>query len=171
MASLTATRRALFSLAFACLFAAPPGARAQDTNSDPARAEFDREADPVKRAKMFTKVGDSLYRNLRNEVDRSNYEEAEKLLISYRDTARALHTSLKAAVPDPEKKPGGFKHLQIHVRKTIRNLGQTILSIPIPLRVPFLAVRSDLETLDKHLLDDLFPRQPGRRPGTEKPKG
>lgn len=170
---MTPPRRMLFVYfaAAACLLAAPYRAFAQDGSPDPVRTEFEREADPVKRAKLFTKFGDSLYRVFRNEVQGSNYEQAEKKLLEYRDTAKSLHAALKAAVPDPERKSGGFKQLQIHVRKTIRNIGQTVLNIPVPLRVPFLAIRNDLEGLDKQLLDDLFPRQPGRRNGTEKPKG
>ncbi len=135
------------------------------------QAQFNQESDPVRKAKALMKFGDAQFELLGKQADAGNYGEALHVLQEYREEVKVTHAALKATGLDAEKKPGGFKQLQIHVRKSLRKLNQTITSLPYKERDPFEAIRRELEEIDKELVDMLFPRQPGRRPETEKRKG
>jgi hypothetical protein len=63
---------------------------------------------------------------------------------------------------DAEKKPGGFKELQISLRETIRRIDDLILTLNVDKRPFFRAVRNDLFMDQNVLIDELFPRKPER---------
>ncbi len=133
--------------------------------------QFSRENEPARKAKALGKLGDAQFDLARHAIDSSEFAQALRLLQDYRDEVRAAEASFKAATSDPERHPAGFKQLQIHVRKSLRELDQIILSLPEDQRAPFDAVRKDLLGVEKELIDLLFPRQPGKVPVPEKPKG
>ena len=89
-------------------------------------------------------------------------EDVESLqtLQTYLSEVQQTTLALKAAVPDAEKKPGGFKELQIGVRESIRRVDDLILTLPTDKRPFFRDVRTDLVTVQNELIDALFPRQP-----------
>jgi len=147
-----------------------PGAPAQNQIGE-LQTQLNRENDPVRKVKILTKLGDAQFALMRKETDEGNYEQALRTLTEYRDEVRTAQTALKATGADAERKPGGFKQLQIHVRKGLREIDQTILAMPDGQRPPFDTVRRDLLLIDKELIDMLFPRQPGKNPEKEKPKG
>ncbi len=147
-----------------------PAARVQDSLTE-LKNQFNRENEPARKAKALAKLGDAQFDLARRALDSSDFAQALQLLQDYRDAVHTAQTSFKAATSDPERRPGGFKQLQIHVRKSIRALDQIILSLPEDQRTPFDAVRKDLLSREKDLIDLLFPRQPGKTPGPEKPKG
>jgi hypothetical protein len=72
---------------------------------------------------------------------------------------------LKSSGINAEKKPGGFKHLEIHLRQGLRRLEDVIIAIPVKHREPFEAIRKRLEEIDRELIDLLFPRKPDKRKG------
>jgi len=73
-----------------------------------------------------------------------------------RDTVAALQgTGINA-----EKKPAGFKELQISLRETIRRIDDLILTLAVDKRPFFREVRNDLFMYQNQLIDDLFPRRP-----------
>ncbi|MBI3670660.1 MAG: hypothetical protein HY237_12875 [Acidobacteria bacterium] len=147
-----------------------PAARVHDSLTE-LKSQFNRENEPARKAKALAKLGDAQFDLARRALDLSDFAQALQLLQDYRDAVHTAQTSFRAATSDPERRPGGFKQLQIHVRKSIRALDQIILSLPEDQRTPFDAVRKDLLSREKELIDLLFPRQPGKTPGPEKPKG
>ena len=82
----------------------------------------------------------------------------------YRDEVRETVTALEAAVPDPEKKPAGFKELQISMREIIRRIDDLILTLPVDKRPFFRDVGTDLVKTQNELVDALFPRRPNLMP-------
>lgn len=155
MASRKRARRTA-SLAALLLFSAAGGASAQS-------------ADPVQKAKEVIRQGQAQLEQMRREVKQENYGEALRVLSEYRDAVKSAHGGLKASGRDAEKKPSGFKNLQIHIRQNLRRLDHTILSIPVEQREPFEAIRRELDTMDQELIDALFPRQPAKKGGGTKP--
>ncbi len=125
--------------------------------------------DPVQKAKSTVRWGEAQLEQVRREVRAENYDEALRVLTDYRDAVKSAHAALKASGRDAERKPNGFKHLQLHLRQSIQRLDQTILSLPSDLRDPFTAIRRDLDSIDKELIDALFPRQPAKKAGEPKP--
>ncbi len=136
------------------------GLHAQDTGE--LKTRMNAAGNAVERARAFPRYGEAILKEARTAANNGDYEKAEKILTEYRDTVKQLHEALRGSVPNPEKKPNGFKQLQIHVRKAIRDLEDLVASVPANLQPPFDFLRKEIERLDKALIDDLFPRQPGR---------
>lgn len=134
------------------------------------RAEFEREADPVRKARRVPRLGDALFVLLRERVDEANYEAALAALTEYRDAVRIAFDALAASGRNAERQSGGFRHLQIHVRQSVRDLSESIVAVAFDQRPPFEAIRKELEEFDKKLLDMLFPRQPEKKPAPAKEK-
>ena len=116
---------------------------------------------PVRRAKCFPKLGDAYVGLVRLEVKSGDYQEASTVLEEYIEATNKLHTTLKAAVPDPEKKSDGFKQLEAHLRESIRILNDLVFGLPVDQRDPFKAGVQDLLEINSELIKELFPRQPG----------
>jgi hypothetical protein len=63
---------------------------------------------------------------------------------------------------DAERKPNGFKELEIHLRKALPQIDEVIRKIPEGPRVPFQVARRDVVAVDRELIDMLFPRHPAK---------
>jgi len=155
----------------AALLLSVPGVVPNQARLEELRAQFNHESDPVHKAKILPKLGDAQFELIRKEANADNDAEALRVLQEYRDDVRSVLAALKASGLDAEKKPAGFKQLQIHVRKSIRQLKERILQLPYEQRDPFEAIRRELEQVDKELIDMLFPRQPGRHTEKKQPEG
>jgi len=160
------SRKIVFA-ALAALLWFPLEAAAQDVAT--RRAAFDQAGDPVSRAKAVAKLGEAQFQQIHRQAGAGNYDEALRVLTDYRDTVKSAHAGLKASGRDAEKKPAGFKHLQIHLRQTLNRLNQLILSLPLDERPPFEAVSRELDAVDKELIEGLFPRRPGKKSDQKKP--
>lgn len=134
------------------------------------RARFERESDPVRKAKWMLQLGDTEYADLRQAVSAGNLEDALSILTTYRQEARICQKALDERGVNAEKKPAGFKQLQISVREMLRRLDEVLAGITIDEQRPFLKIRADLEDLNRHLVEELFPRGPGLSAEPEKPK-
>jgi hypothetical protein len=145
------------------LLLAPP---AQDRMAE-LRQQFESETDPVRKAKALTRLGDAQWEAARKASAADNHAEARLLVLQYLDDTETAANALKASGINAEKKPRGFKELQIHVRKSLRELDQMILSVPAEERGSLEVYRRDLRDIEKQLINVLFPRQPGK----EAPKG
>ncbi len=159
-------RRLLLAASWFCLFVS---ARAQDRVAE-LQAQFNQENEPVRKVKILAKLGDAQFDQVRKDTDDGKYSDALHTVQDYRDEVRTALAALKATGVDAERKPGGFKQLQIHVRKGLRELDETILALPEGQRESFEPIRSDLLNLEKELIDLLFPRQPEKLPDKKKPK-
>lgn len=138
-------------------------------NSEALRAAWKAEADPVRKSKLLTRMGEAQLGRLRQQAAAGRYEEALKAIEEYRDDVKATHSALRASGRDAERKPAGFKQLQIHLRKGIRVLNDTILQLPVDMRQFFEPVRRDLDEIDKDLIEALFPRRPEKKKEPTKP--
>ena len=162
------TRRALAGWRVALgaglvLLVATP-ARAQDRMAE-LREQFEKETDPVRKARALTRLGNAQWDAARKASAADDYAEARRLVLQYLDDTETAVKALKASGIDAEKKPRGFKELQIHARKSLRELEQMILSVPAEERGSLEVYRRDLQAIEKQLINDLFPRQPGKPGG------
>lgn len=151
-------------LSAAVLFAFLAGflsARDQEP-ADGARSAMAPQGDPITRARAFPRYGETLIRQAREAARNSEYEKTEKILTEYRDAVKQLHEDLRQRVSNPEKKPNGFKQLQIHVRRTLKELDDIVAAIPANLHPPFKFLQKEIEKVDRALIEDLFPRRPGK---------
>jgi len=139
----------------------PVASQAQDSLAE-LREQFERETDPVRKAKAMTKLGDAQWQAARQASAAEDFEAARKLVRQYLDDTEVAAKALETSGINAEKKPRGFKDLQIHVRKSLRELEQMILTTPAELRGSLEVYRRDLLAIEKQLINELFPRQPGK---------
>lgn len=137
---------------------------AQNAAAQSAWTDVERERDPVRRARILPKVGDDEIGRARRHVNEEAYDDALHILEAYRNAVHGTVAALKSSGINAERRSNGFKHLEIHLRKSLRQLIDIVAAVPFERREPFQAIQKDLEGLDKELIDMLFPRQPGRAP-------
>ena len=131
----------------------------QERASD-LQARFDRETNSVHKAKLFDKLGDEEFAESRRASHANDYQTVGQIMEKYRDNARAALTALKKDHPNAERQLGGYKQLQMHIHRGLRELDETLVVAPQEFRPPLLLVRQDLVSMDDELLQMLFPRRP-----------
>src|SRR5437660_8928391 len=148
----------------------PPGAT--ESLAD-LQARFNRETNGVRKAKLIDKLGDAQLEEARRAGKAGDYNTVGMTLEKYRDNVRAAIEALKKQHPDAEKQSNGYRQLQMHVRKGIREVDETLLVSPEGYKPPLQIVRQDLVGMDDELLKMLFPRRPLEKheapPPAEKP--
>jgi hypothetical protein len=159
-------RAASFALIAALLVAAWPHAAAAQESLATLRAEFQRHKDPVKRAKLFPKLGSALLAEMRKQIQADEYGRVLPLLVEYRDGATAAFAGLEAAGRDADKQPGGYRELEMHLRQSLHVVNDIVFALPLEDRDPLLGPQRDLAQLDDRLVKALFPskREGGRTP-------
>ena len=141
---------------------------AADSLSD-LQARFDHETNAVHKAKLFEKLGDAEFAEARRASKARDYNTVGQTMENYRDAARAALAALKKEHPNAERQMGGYKQLQIHIHKGIREVDEALLVAPLEYRPPLQLVRQDLSSMDDELLVMLFPRRPGEKKAAEPP--
>jgi hypothetical protein len=146
----------------------PP--RATETLAD-LQARFDHESSGVHKAKLLGKLGDAQFEEARRAGKDGDFNTVGLTLEKYRDNVRAAVEALKKQHPDAEKQSNGYRQLEMHLRKGIREVEETLLASPEPYKPPLQLVRQDLIGLDDELLKMLFPRRPlDQRPAAPPPE-
>jgi len=137
------------------------------------QARFDRETNAVPKAKLVGKLGDAQFEEARRAGKAGEYDALGLTLEKYRDNVRAAVEALKKQRPDAERQSNGYRQLEMHLRKGIREVDETILVSPEAYKPPLQIVRQDLIGMDEELLKMLFPRRPVEKhkaaPPAEKP--
>jgi hypothetical protein len=128
-----------------------------------AQRDFDRERDPVRKAQRLPRLGEEMLKLLRAQAQAGEYETALETLAAYQDKVRFVHQALRESGIDAERKPRGFRHVEIHLRSGLRTLDDTISRLPFEQRATFQSYRDKLDEIQRDLLKLLFPRRPGRR--------
>jgi hypothetical protein len=151
------------TLLFAALVFMPAAALAQASQLEAHKARFQRESSPVEKAKLMRKLGEAQLDAAREHARTGQVDAALEMVASYRDAVVLAHGGLKSSGINAERKPGGFKQLEIHVRQGLRRLEDLILAIPVDRREPFEAIRKQLDEIDRELIEMLFPRRPEKK--------
>ena len=121
---------------------------------------FDHETNAVHRAKLLERLGDAQFEETRRAFKANDLVTVGIVLEKYRDDAREALEGLKKKHPDAEKQPGGYRQLEIHVRRGIREVDEILLRIPEQYQPPLQIVRGDLDRMDREMIGMLF-RHPG----------
>ena len=136
---------------------------AQDRPADEL-ARFQHEPDPVRRSRLLVKLGDEQVDVAKRQLKAGEDEASLHTLELYRDEVHDTIAALNGTGVDAERKPAGFKELQISLRETIRRIDELIFTLNADKRPFFREVRNDLFTDQNRLIDELFPRKPDRTP-------
>jgi hypothetical protein len=124
------------------------------------QTRFDNETNGVHKAKLIQKLGDAQLEEARRAGKAGDHNSLGLTLEKYRDNVRAAAEALKKQHPDAEKQSNGYRQLEVHLRKGIREVDDALLVSPEDYRPPLQLVRQDLIALDDELLRMLFPRRP-----------
>lgn len=129
------------------------------TTDNPAdlQAHFDAEPNSVHKAKLFEKLGDAQFAETRRASQAGEFPQVGVIFEKYRDNARIVMDALKKQHPDAEHQLGGYKQLQIHIHRGIRELDESLLVSPPEFKPPLQIVREDLVSMDEELLHLIFP--------------
>jgi hypothetical protein len=125
-------------------------------------AKYQNETDPVRKSRALVKLGDEQVDLAKRQLKADDEVASLHTLEQYRDEVRDTVVGLRGTGVDAERKPAGFKELQISLRETIRRVDDLILTLNVDKRPFFREVRNDLFTYQNELIDDLFPRRPDR---------
>jgi len=129
--------------------------------------QYQHEADPVRKARDLVKLGDAQIDLARRQLKEDDDVKSLDTLQLYRDEVKETVDKLIGTGVDAEKKPAGFKDLQISLRETVRKIDDLILTLPVDKRPFFREVHTDLVKQQNLLIDSLFPRKPDH--GSNKP--
>lgn len=143
-------------LLLAALVASPAAPR--DRTSE-LRSRFERENNPVHKAKLMQKLGAAEFKEIERYVAASQYALAAQVLHQFHSEVELCAKELDEAHINAEKHPNGFKQLQFSVRDALRRLDRLISTMTADEQPPFRRDRDSLEELNSHLLDQLFPRE------------
>jgi hypothetical protein len=124
------------------------------------QAKFDQEPDVMRRAKMMTDLSRADFHEVVQQVAAGDNTDALKTLQQFVDDAQQCSDALDKREPNPESHPGGFKQLQIATRESLRRLDDLTVGLVSDEQAPFLAVRKNLDQINRHLIRELFPHQP-----------
>jgi hypothetical protein len=137
---------------------APIASGAQESISA-LRARFNRETDPVHKARLMPQLGQAQFAEIRENVRAGRLPEALATLGQYRDEAETCERGLSASRIDAAKHPNGFKELEISVRESMRRLDEMVHGMVSDDQVPFLEIHKQLNEIDQRLVQQLFPRR------------
>src|SRR5437870_7443346 len=149
----------LFAAALLCA-----GTEGSGEDLEQLQQRFDHETDGVRKAKALQKLGDAQFHKEREASNANDYLTVGLVMEKYRDNVRAAVEALKKTHTDAEKHSSGYKQMEIHVGKGIRELRDVIIAMPEPYPPQMQLAQQDITSMDLELLRLLFPRRPGEQP-------
>jgi hypothetical protein len=135
------------------------------------QSRFDRETRGVPKAKLIAKLGDMQFEAARTAERAGDYSSIALIMEKYRDNVKAATDALKKEHADPERHSNGYRQLEMHVRKGIREVDEILIVVPEPYKPPVQLVRQDLISVDDELLRMLFPRRQDEGKAAPQPSG
>jgi len=128
------------------------------------QARFDAETNGVRKAKILQHLGDAEFDEAVRAQKAGDFSTVDLLMEKYRDNVASASAALTREIHDGEHHPGGYKQLEMHVQKGLRELDQYLLEAPDPFKPPLQLVRQDLLRMDDQLLRILFPTHHPSKP-------
>jgi hypothetical protein len=150
-------RQGRFAVVAVC-FALAAGALAVDKLKD-LQQRFDRESRATEKIKTLDRLADAQFEAESRLESAGNFTEAALIFEKYRDNLRTAFELLKKQEPDAEKHSGPYRHLELQVRRGVREAEEALLIAPPDLRPPLEIVRKDIIDMDDELIRLLFPRR------------
>jgi hypothetical protein len=140
------------------LLATCPLARCADRVKE-LQQHFDRETHATGKIKALEKLGEAQFDSAAKAGKEDDFESVGLTFEKYRDNARVAFELLKKQEPDADHHPNGYRQLELQVRRGIREVEETLQSVPDVVRPPLRIVRQDLINMDDELIRNLFPRR------------
>jgi len=94
------------------------------------QGKLQRESKAVKKVKILIKMSKINLKLAGQSVKNRRYSDADRLLGRYVTTIKHAGQILKASKRNPQRQPAGFKHLEIALRRQLRQLADLADSYP-----------------------------------------
>jgi hypothetical protein len=120
---------------------------------------FDRANHAGTKIKDLQKLGALQFEAATQASKAGDFVAVGLIFEKYRDNVRQAFELLKKQEPDADRRPGGYRQLELEVRHGIREVEDTLLVAPDEMRPPLEIVRKDLIDTDDILIHLLFPRR------------
>ncbi len=140
--------------------------RHQDNEQD-LQAHIQREANPIKKAKLEIRLGRLKLIQSMAALDQGNIEEANRLLGVYVETLNDAWQRLKNSGQMAHKNSSGFKELDIELREDGRYLEDLSERVPYNQRDTAKKVVGRVNGLRNEVLQALFPPIPLGKDGNK----
>jgi hypothetical protein len=148
-----------------------PSDRASDRVAEIARLQkkYEEARDPVHRAKALAELGEVQVKDAGERVEARDYDGALAELRQYREEVVSARKDLVASGLNPERKPAGFRELQLSVRENLRHIEDIAFAASANQQMPLVEIHEQLGQENEKLLTALFPPAPAgsavTRPG------
>jgi hypothetical protein len=136
-------------------FAADDEARSRELRKEQERLE--KETDPVDRAKIGIKISELLLEGVGDSARSGDFDAMETELVAYTSVIEEAHKTLVDSGRDAQKKAGGFKDLEIALRKHVRMFQDVARTLNLEKRVPIEKAIDLANGVRNRLLKLLFP--------------
>ena len=141
--------------------AAAGSASSQQDRAAEYKEKYEHETDPVRKARALGNYGDWQVSEFVRQANANEFQAAFTTLTDYRNEVRTVFDALKARGVNAERKPDGFKELEIHLDKALWKLDRAAVLVPFGARPAFQDIRDELGRIHNELIHMLFPRGPG----------
>lgn len=141
-------------------FAASPDRRHKE---EKLKARIERENNPIKKAKLETRLGKLKLRDAFDAYDQGDFKGCWQLFDDYLAHMQAAWASLEASGRQASKKPDGFKQLDIALRESRRALEDFETRLTFEERQQVEKIRQQTEQLRSRVIGALFPSRPARK--------
>ncbi len=141
----------VFLLVCSSLFAADKVKDLQD--------HFDRDPIAASKIKTLDKLSLAQFESAAKAGAAGDYIAVGFIFEKYRDNVRAAFELLRKVEPDTDRRGNSYRELELQVRRGVREVEETLVVIPDPMRPPLQIVRQDLISIDDQLIHLLFPRR------------
>lgn len=164
--TLSSPARIAFSLILVALAGLWPvlHARRPDNEQD-LLAHLEREQNPVKKSKYATRLARLKLQQANDAYAKSDFDQGQKLLDDYLKWVRSSWDLLKGSGRPADRKPEGFKELDIALREDARRFEDLQHRVPFTDRDPLKKAAQEAEKIRVEVLAALFPNGEARGKG------
>lgn len=121
------------------------------------RDKLQREKDPVDRTKINIKISEVLLASVSVSIQSGDYSMMERQLNEYSAAIEDAHRTMVDSGRNAQKKAGGFKDLEIALRKQVQRLDDLGRLLTVDRRPSLERVKGVATTIRNGLLKALFP--------------
>ena len=149
---------------FALLLVFTLSARAVQTDKQLERLQKEksnltRQTDPVGRTKTEIKISEALLNLISDAVQAGDMELMQKYIAEYLTAIQDAHQTMMKTGRDAHRKPGGFKDLEIALRRHVRQLVDIGKALTFDEREPLDKAKDEAIDIRDDLLKALFGEQ------------
>jgi|SRR5437773_2206803 len=123
------------------------------------RVNLTRQTDPVGRTKTEIKISEVLLTLISNAVQAGDMELMQKYIDEYVAAIEDAHQTMMKTGRDAHRKPGGFKDLEIALRRHVRQLMDIGKALTFDQREPLEKAKEEAIDIRDDLLKALFGEQ------------